>query len=32
MSYDGRSEKRSKLEGNVKNKMVRIVVPQPEKI
>ena len=32
MSYDGRSEKRSKLEGNVKNKMVKIVVPQPEKI
>ena len=32
MSYDGRSEKRSKLVGNVKNKMVKIVVPQPEKI
>lgn len=32
MSYDGRSEKRSKLEGNVKNKMVKIVVPQLEKI
>lgn len=32
MSYDGRSEKRSKLEGNVRNKKVKIVVPQIEKI
>ena len=31
MTYDGRREKRRKLEGNVRNKMVKIVVPQIEK-
>ncbi len=30
MSYDGRVERRSQLRGNIKNKKVRLVVPQPK--